>query len=283
MASSGSRQRQAVAAVAEYFKQVDASVNGRTEAAAAIKGQPPKQNLIGSANESAIFLNGQEVNALIDSGSIITTVSEAFYRSLPNKPLMQELQVLLDVSIADGSKLNYLGFIDADISVPFLSEFTLSVPVLVVPDTHFNNQCPVIVGTNVIRPLKFQTPTSGVPSEWQLAMDCLKVDTFTVKACSRKPIAVEPYQTIMVNGFTRNVDSSVSEVVTENLSGSSFAVCPRVVKLSQYDYCRIPVKVCNMTAKPLTIRPRSDLCQISEVKVVDSLASDSHPSDSSNF
>ena len=246
------------------------------------KDHPLKQNLIGKANESLVLLNGQEVDALVDSGSMITTVSESFYRSLPNKPTLQELQILLDISVADGSKLNYLGFIDAEISVPFLSDFSLSVPVLVVPDTRFNGQCPVIIGTNVIRPLKLKSvSTSGVPTEWQLAMDCLKVDSFTVKACSRKPITVDPYQTLMINGFTRNVDSSVSEVVTENVSGSSFAVCPRVIKLKQYDYCRVPVKVCNMTAKPMVIRPRSDLCQISEVKVVDSLASDSHPSDSS--
>ena len=191
--------------------------------------------------------------------------------------------MLLDITVADGSKLKYLGYIDTFVSVPFLSDFTLDVPVLVVPDTHFNHKCPVIIGTNVIRPLKQRfSSQSGIPEEWQLAMDCLNVDTFQVKACSKKPISIEPYQTVMVNGFTRNIDSSVTEVVTETSSSSSasLAVCPRVVKLKQYDYCRIPVKVCNMTAKPIVIKPRSHICQISEVKVIDSLASDSHPSDS---
>ena len=219
-----------------------------------------------------------EVNALIDSGSMVTTVSESFYHSIENRPPIQDLQILLDISVADGSKLNYLGYIDTTVSVPFLADFSLPAPVLVVPDTHFNGKCPVIVGTNVIRPLRqFTSDSRSVPPEWQLAMDCLKVDHFTVKACSRKPISVEPYQTVIVNGFTRNVDSSVTDVVTENVS-SSFAVCPRVVKLQKFDYCRIPVKICNMSAKPLTIRPRSAICQISEVKVVDNLASDSQPS-----
>ena len=77
------------------------------------KDHPLKQNLIGKANESLVLLNGQEVDALVDSGSMITTVSESFYRSLPNKPTLQELQILLDISVADGSTLNYFGFIDS--------------------------------------------------------------------------------------------------------------------------------------------------------------------------
>jgi len=245
------------------------------------QGQPAEQNLIGKSNESTVFIHGLEATALVDSGSMVTTISESFYNSIPDRPQLEDLKTLLQITIADGSKLSYLGYIDTFVSVPFLSDFTMPVPVLVVNDTILNHACPVIVGTNVIRPLKSATgaAASNVPSQWQLAMDCLVTTSFSVKACSRKPITVEPYQTVMVNGFTRNVDSTISEVVTENLTGSTFAVCPRVVKVDQFDYCRIPVRVCNISAKPLVIKPRSDICQISEVKVVDTLASDIHPSD----
>jgi len=207
---------------------------------------------------------------------MITTVSESFLKSIPDAPLLCDLGTLLYISLADGSKLSYLGYIDTYISVPFLSEFSLPVPVLVVPDTSFNRSCPVIVGTNVIRPLKYtsDSATSHVPRQWQLAMDCLNTISFTVQACSRKPISVEPYQSIVVNGFAKNIDDSITDVVTENLDSSSAAVCPRVVKVDNFDYCRIPVKVCNMSAKPMVIKPRSPLCQISEVKVIDNLASD---------
>jgi hypothetical protein len=260
------------------------SVAGHTEASDVNQGQALKSNFVGKSNESSILFHGLEANALIDSGSMITTVSESFYNSLPNKPSLRDLKMLLDISVADGSRLDYLGYIDTYISVPFLSNFELPIPVLVVHDTRFNHDCPVIVGTNVIRPLKSHqsTPDSDVPTEWQLAMDCINAKSSTVKACSRKPISVEPYQTTIVNGFIRNVDSSVTEVVTENITNSPLTVCPRVVKLKNLDYCRIAVKVCNISAKPIVIRPRSDICQISEVKVVDSLASDLQPSDSSS-
>ena len=243
--------------------------------------QPDRPNLIGKSNEATIFLHGKEANALIDSGSMITTVSESFYKTLPDRPPLEDLQTLLHITVADGSKLDYLGYIDTCVTVPFISEFSLPVPVLVVNDTLFNHNCPVIIGTNVIRPLKTAaaTATSQVPSQWQMAMDCLVTTPFTVKACSHTPISVKPYQTVVVNGFTRDVDSSVTEVVTESLDSSPMAVCPRVVKLKQFDYCKIQVKICNITAKPMVIKPRSPICQISEVKVIDSLASDLQQSD----
>lgn len=34
------------------------------------------------------------------------------------------------------------------------------------------------------------------------------------------------------------------------------------------------MKICNMSARSITIKPKSELCQIQEVKVVDSLPSD---------
>ena len=83
-------------------------------------GQPAEQNLVGKSNESTVLVHGQEVNALIDSGSMVTTVSESFFNSIPDKPPLQDLKSLLQITIADGSKLDYLGYIDTSVSVPFL-------------------------------------------------------------------------------------------------------------------------------------------------------------------
>jgi len=159
---------------------------------------------------------------------MITTVSETFYRSLQDLPDLQGLDSLLDVSVADGSKLSYLGYIEVSIVVPFISDFVLKVPVLVVPDTELNNTCPVIVGTNVLRPIRLRVPPDSscdVPGEWQMALDSLCHKTFMVKACSRKPITIEPYHTVEVNGFSRNIDHDVSEVVTENPDKPGYSVC----------------------------------------------------------
>ena len=62
-----------------------------------------KCNMIGESNEVNILLNGEIMNALLDSGSMITTLSETRYNLLLNKPELKELSTLgLQISVADG-------------------------------------------------------------------------------------------------------------------------------------------------------------------------------------
>ena len=64
-------------------------------------------------------------------------------------------------------------------------------------------------------------------------------------------------------------------MITENFdSNYPYIVRPHVVGLPQQGtYARVPVKLCNITAKSIFIKPKSDLCFINEVKVVDNLTS----------
>ena len=53
-------------------------------------------------------------------------------------------------------------------------------------------------------------------------------------------------------------------------------VCPRVVELKQAGAtARIPVRVCNLSARAIEIPPKSFLCSLNGVKVVDSWTPDS--------
>jgi hypothetical protein len=220
------------------------------------------------------------MRALIDSGSMVTTISETGYNNLPDvlKPDLLSLDKLgLEVTVADGSSLKYLGYIECSILVSFLADTEFFAPVLVVPDTEFTAKCPVIVGTNIIRLCRDVSSggTGGnIPFEWQVAFDSIACNVFKVNSLNRKPFYVAPYQSAVVNGIARGVRSNISEVVTENVDGiSAFSVCPRVVKINQASSSiKIPVKICNMSAKPLLIKPRSEICSIQEVKVIDSVS-----------
>ena len=77
----------------------------------------------------------------------------------------------MSVVAADGSPVPYKGYIEADISVPFLSSISFTIPVLIISDTEYNRKVPVIIGTNVIRLCKQSVPEADVPAEWQLAFD----------------------------------------------------------------------------------------------------------------
>jgi hypothetical protein len=49
-------------------------------------------------------------------------------------------------------------------------------------------------------------------------------------------------------------------------------VCPRVVKVEpNKSFSRIPVRVCNITARPLTILPKTSLCNLQDVEVFRSI------------
>ena len=49
-----------------------------------------KCDMIGESNEVDIVLNGEIMNALSDSGSMITTLSEKRYNPLLDKPELKE-------------------------------------------------------------------------------------------------------------------------------------------------------------------------------------------------
>ena len=107
------------------------------------EGQQMKCNMIGESNEVNILLNGEIMNALLDSGSMITTLSETRYNLLLNKPELKELSTLgLQISVADGSILQFRGYIECIIS---LLDTELLVPIVMVPITEFNQKLPVIV------------------------------------------------------------------------------------------------------------------------------------------
>ena len=94
--------------------------------------------LVGSANENEIVICGAKTSALIDTGSMITSLSESFYDSMEHKPVVHdvsELGLSLSVIGANGSNQPYKGFIEADISVPSLGYDSFVISVLVVSNT----------------------------------------------------------------------------------------------------------------------------------------------------
>ena len=109
------------------------------------------QRLIGHSNESRVTFCGIDANALVDSGSQITTITEEFYNSLSPRPhlwSLEELDLNLKVQGAGGHDIPYIGCILADVKVPFMPNCTIKVGVLVVPATDYGsltnytwNQC----------------------------------------------------------------------------------------------------------------------------------------------
>lgn len=109
---------------------MSSSVTGQTEEA--IRSEPyncPKENetgkkslldrIVGSANESVIYINGMETSGLIDTGSMVSSISEKFYNSWTPLPQLHAISDFgLQIQSANGDELPY---IEAEISALFLS------------------------------------------------------------------------------------------------------------------------------------------------------------------
>jgi len=209
---------------------------------------------------------------------MVSTLSQSLYEILLNKPELKELSSLgLNITVANETNLKYIGYTECSISLPFLKNFILDVPMLVVPDSDFIANYPVILGTNVIRHIKPRiTDNNSVPNAWKVAIESISCNEFTVKSVNKKTIIVPPYKTTVVNGYVRGLNPSVKDIVTENCeNGLNYTVCLRVIKLeSTAASVKIPVKIYNITGKPISIKPKSEICHVNQVHIVDSLASE---------
>ena len=69
--------------------------------------------MVGHSNESNIIVNGEKSCALVDTGSMITCLSENVYHSLSHKHELRSIDDFeLKVFSAEGSSLPFLGYVD---------------------------------------------------------------------------------------------------------------------------------------------------------------------------
>ena len=108
--------------------------------------------MVGSANEATAIVGGRRCKCLIDTGAQITSISKTFYDSHLSEYELYDIGELLKIECANGQTVPYLGYIEVGISLPGSLPSTTEVyaPVLVVPDTPYNREVPLCVGTNVI-------------------------------------------------------------------------------------------------------------------------------------
>jgi hypothetical protein len=111
-----------------------------------------KSSLVGECNEVSVRIFDIETRALLDTGSTVSTINEAFYRRhFPDIPL-QSLDFALSVECADGLELPYLGYIALDLQVigvpalPLMKECLF----LVVNESSYNSKVPALIETNLL-------------------------------------------------------------------------------------------------------------------------------------
>ena len=133
----------------------------------------------------------------------------------------------------------------------------VQVLTLVMPNTEYNRQVPVIVGTNVIRIYQaLYSEDSEIPPQWKPAFMAIQDDyAGTVRSTNKSPNEIQPTETITISGLVRkqkHIDSAVTEPTDR--ASSKLGVCPRVAALNKPGKnARVSIRIFNMSAKVLTL------------------------------
>ena len=104
--------------------------------------------LIGPHNVANIKINGHAVVGLLDTGCQISNISKKYCDQMGLE--IHEIENLVDLEQADGSCLDYEGYVDLSLTCDLFPDMDLEIPMLVVPYTAYHDQVPVTIGTRTI-------------------------------------------------------------------------------------------------------------------------------------
>ena len=121
--------------------------------------------MIGKANKVAVWIQKNTVQALLDTGSMVSTMAVSLQTSLGLQIL--ELDQMLTVEGSGSYSLPYLSYVEVDLFIKGMEEPTQKVVMLVVPDTTYHQWVLVLIGTNILRNLK--QVVDGDPV-WRIAL-----------------------------------------------------------------------------------------------------------------
>ena len=106
--------------------------------------------MVGPESESDISICGVTTRGLIDSGSMVSSISQWFYESINPTPELRNISDFgLKITAANGEKIPYIGYILA-VSVSHFGTLVDEIPILVVSNTAYNRKVPSLIGTNII-------------------------------------------------------------------------------------------------------------------------------------
>lgn len=244
-----------------------------------------RRKLVGEGNEAEVKVDGKVCRTLLDTGSTVSTVSKGFYDKFLNSHRIIAVQNVLELEGAGGHTLPYYGYIEVDLEIPGISD-AQQVLLLVVPDTRYSREVPLLLGTNMLRSVmdaqikqhgaRFLQKT-GVSVPWQLTFKCMHIQDkqldrrdgqlCTLKNAEGRPIVIHPSTAVTILGEADNKLTfsrclGLSQPCSDGMISRDIEVTPA---LYTYD-CRgegiFQVVLSNPTTQTFVIQPRAKLCEL---------------------
>ena len=196
---------------------------------------------------------------------------------------LQPLDVFLEIEGAAGQHLPYSGYVELDLKVPEVDESLTSL-FLVVPDTKYGQNVPVILGTNILCPVMDQMKEhlgdrylqkANLTTPWQLAFRAINVETRAlrrldgrlsiIKLAQTSQVLIPSNKTVMVTGKLDKKSQAHGLGIVQPLDSSVLSadveVAPFLVSFDPSTES-IPICISNMTSRTISLSPSSILCQL---------------------
>ena len=245
------------------------------------KKNNPWSRLIGRANEEQIVINGHPVTALLDTGSQVTHISEAFCQS--NNIQIHPLDKLVEIEGTGGDIIKYIGYIEATLILPLGSQsFETEALLLVLPSTDYQQRVPIAIGTtitdmvvdfiNKIKPDNLSKSWKAVccatQSKWLIQTQ--PENKFLVR--TTKPVTLPPFSTTTIRGSTKLRSHGMRlNLIAEP---SNCTQLPTSVQCTP-TYCtlepgsnRVAVGIKNISARAITIPSRAVVGRLQQARVI---------------
>lgn len=265
------------------------NINGPDIKKNPVKLTPP--GLFGKATETTVILEGKQISSLLDTGSTVSTISESYYkRQLSDQIQLHKIESILEIECAGGTQLPYTGFIEVNITTPSSTNYH-AYPVLVVPDSQYNQHVPLLIGTNILENMiqdlqqtygerYLQQSTITVP--WYLTWRSIglrekelrkhKNRLAIIRNAEPDKITIPPNTTMEIHGYCDkelmyNDTPAVQQSTNLAFEPNDIDVEPRVQHYSFRKNKSTMVQLSNVTTRTITIPPKGIICELQPVTI----------------
>ena len=109
------------------------------------------RRLVGDVNQETVIINNVECTAMIDTGSVVSSVSFQFYKDYCADLKLESIESICDLSLvgATGDEIEVLGYFEAELQLPGLNN-PLHALFTVFKSSVLNRRSPALIGSNVI-------------------------------------------------------------------------------------------------------------------------------------
>ena len=175
--------------------------------------------------------------------------------------------------------MGYLGFTCAKIKTDDIESLELDGLFLVVPDTEYHQNVPVILGTNILNVVESSIQdnviNTSLHTAWKTSLNCIRKQkniadqVILGSVIATKKVNITPGSVITIKGFTRAGAASCQKisVITDDTHTTSLPggllVIPAFYDLKPgVSNQKLDIHLKNMSLKEITLQPQSKICDV---------------------